>query len=48
MNKKIEDLEKRMKELESKIGEGKNIVALNEEIDDDKIFNSKIIKHKEE
>ena len=48
LNKKIEDLEKRMKELESKIGEGKNIVALNEEIDDDKIFNSNIIKHKEE
>ena len=48
LNKKIEDLEKRMKELESKIGEGKNIAALNEEIDDDKIFNSNIIKHKEE
>ena len=48
LNKKIEDLEKRMKELESKIGEGKNIVTLNEEIDDDKIFNSNIIKHKEE
>ena len=48
LNKKIEDLEKRMKELESKIGEGKNIIALNEEIDDDKIFNSNIIKHKEE
>ena len=48
LNKKIEDLEKRMKELESKIGEGKNIAALNEEIDDDKIFSSNIIKHKEE
>ena len=48
LNKKIQDLEKRMKELESKIGEGKNIAALNEEIDDDKIFNSNIIKHKEE
>ena len=48
LNKKIEDLEKRMKDLESKIGEGKNIVALNEEIDDDKIFNSNIIKNKEE
>ena len=48
LNKKIEDLEKRLKELESKIGEGKNIAALNEEIDDDKIFNSNIIKHKEE
>ena len=48
LNKKIQDLEKRMQELESKIGEGKNIGALNEEIDDDKIFNSNIIKHKEE
>ena len=48
LNKKIQDLEKRMQELESKIGEGKNIGALNEEIEDDKIFNSNIIKHKEE
>ena len=48
LKKKIEDLEKRMQELESKIGEGKNIGAMSEEIDDEKIFNSNIIKHKEE
>ena len=48
LKKKIEDLEKRMQDLESKIGEGKNIGVISEEIDDDKIFNSNIIKHKEE
>jgi len=48
LKKKIEDLEKRMKDLESKISEGKNIGIISEEIDDDKIFNSNIIKHKEE
>ena len=48
LKKTIEDLEKRMKDLESKIGEGKNIGVISEEIDDDKIFNSNIIKHKEE
>ena len=37
-----------MQDLESKIGEGKNIGVISEEIDDDKIFNSNIIKHKEE
>jgi len=48
LKKKIEDLEKRMQDLESKIGEVKNIGVISEEIDDDKIFNSNIIKHKEE
>ena len=49
--KKIEDLEKRMKDLESKIGDGKNITALSslDEVDDgEKVFNSNIIKLKEE
>ena len=49
LKKRIEDLEKRMIELESKIGEGKNIPHISEDIDDgEKIFISNIIKHKEE
>ena len=49
--KKVEDLEKRMQDLESKIGEGKNIGALtslDENDDGEKVFNSNIIKQKEE
>jgi hypothetical protein len=49
LRKRIEDLEKRMIELESKIGEGKNITHVSEDIDNgEKIFTSNIIKHKEE
>ena len=49
LKKRIEDLESRMKELESKIGEGKNIGHISEDfIDDEKIFTSNIINHKEE
>ena len=49
LKKNIEDLEKRMKELEAKIGDGKNMHVSSEDVDDDeKIFNSNIIKHKEE
>ena len=49
--KKVEDLEKRMQDLESKIGDGKNIGALtslDENDDGEKVFNSNIIKQKEE
>ena len=49
--KKVEDLEKRMKDLESKIGEGKNlgmISSVDENEDGEKVFNSNIIKSKEE
>ena len=49
--KKVEDLEKRMQDLESKIGDGKNLGALttlDENDDGEKIFNSNIIKQKEE
>ena len=49
--KKVEDLEKRMKDLESKIGEGKNlgmISSVDENDDGEKVFNSNIIKSKEE
>ena len=49
LKKRIEDLESRMKELESKIGEGKNIGHISEDfIGDEKIFTSNIINHKEE
>ena len=49
--KKVEDLEKRMKDLESKIGEGKNlgmISSVDDNDDGEKVFNSNIIKSKEE
>ena len=49
--KKVEDLEKRMKDLESKIGDGKNlgmISSVDENDDGEKVFNSNIIKSKEE
>ena len=49
--KKVEDLEKRIQDLESKIGDGKNIGALtslDENDDGEKVFNSNIIKQKEE
>ena len=49
--KKVEDLEKRMKDLESKIGEGKNlgmVSSVDENDDGEKVFNSNIIKSKEE
>ena len=49
--KKVEDLEKRMQDLESKIGDGKNlgvVSSLDENDDGEKVFNSNIIKQKEE
>ena len=53
MQKRIDDLEKRMKELESLIGDGKNIgvgmiSSAEDEGDNEKLFNSNIIKAKEE
>ena len=49
LKKQIGDLEKRMQELESKIGDGKNITHLSEDTNDtEKIFTSNIINHKEE
>ena len=51
LQKRIEDLEKRMQNLESKIGDGKNIgivSSLDENDDGEKVFNSNIIKNKEE
>ena len=49
--KKVEDLEKRMQNLESKIGDGKNLgelTSFNENDDGEKVFNSNIINQKEE
>ena len=49
LKKNIDDLEKRMKELESKIGDGNNIGTLSADVDgEETIFNSNIIKHREE
>ena len=49
LTKKVEDLEKRLNELESKIGNGEGIVSSMDGVDDgEKVFNSNIIKQKEE